>query len=82
MEGKIEKINELREKIDNLKSEKERILGKLESQEQRLLDLEKECKEKFSCDIKDLKELSLKTQIDADKLVNEAEIILNSSSNN
>jgi len=72
-EDKLERINELREKVSELTAEKDRLEGSIEIQEKALAEMEKECREKFDCEISELPALTAKLEAEADALISEVE---------
>jgi flagellar capping protein FliD len=74
--SQIERLNRVREKIDNLGKQKERLNGELETYRRRMDEIEDECKKEFNVSIDDLPAMVQKLEDDAEKAIVEAEKIL------
>lgn len=81
MSDQLERINELRSKVDELKAEKERLAGRIETQEKSLTVMETECKEKFGCEIEELESMAEQLDTEVDGLISEVEKLLEGKTN-
>lgn len=73
---KLEMIETLRKKVSTLRSEKERLTGKIETQEKSLKDMEEECRKKFDCGIEELQNVADQLESEANSSLSEAKKIL------
>jgi len=75
-EALMERMNSAREKAEEMRAEKSRLTGELETHEKRLHELEDECKKKFSVAIKDLPAKVVALKAEAEQLIQDAEALL------
>jgi len=72
----LDQISGLRNKIDQHKSDKQRLEGKLEIQKKAVKDMEQECRDKYEVEITDLEKTAKQLREEARRLKDEAERIL------
>jgi len=76
MTDQINTINELRKTVNDLKSEKSKLEGKLETQQNTLNELSMKCKEQFDCKPDELEEIIKELESESKLLINKAKEIL------
>jgi predicted nucleic acid-binding Zn-ribbon protein len=75
-EDLMERMKAARERADDLKAEKSRLTGELETHEKRLKELEDECKKKFSVSVSALPGKAAALKKEAEELISKAEGLL------
>ena len=76
MSDNMKRLEEVRKKIRETESTKERLSGELSGQQRQLKDLEDECREKFGIEVKDLQSLIAELESEAANSLAEAERIM------
>ena len=74
--AQMKRLEAARAKADALSKEKSRLTGELDSHKKRLEEIEKRCKDEFSCEIDQLPEMIVAMESEAEKSLLEAEVIL------
>jgi len=76
VDEQMQEISDLRETNDQLKAERERLSGRIETEEKVVEDLEKKCKEEFKCGVDGLQKLIDDADTEAAAFLKEAEQLL------
>lgn len=76
LEDQIKSIDELRESIENKKSEKERLAGRIETTKSNIKELEDSCFNKFNIKIEELDDNIKKLEDEMQECYNEIQSML------
>lgn len=76
MNDNMRRLEEVRKKIRETESTKERLSGELSGQQKQLKELEEECRKKFGVEVSELPDLIEKLENEATMSLKEAERIM------
>ena len=80
IEEQMKRLNTVRKRVDEVKADKQRLEGRIESQKKSLSDLDVKCKEQFGCAIDELEPLAKQLEEEAEALLKSAEETLERAS--
>ena len=75
-ELQMEELSEIRSKIEESQSKKNKLEGELKGYESRIVELKEKCEEKFNVEIEDLADIAEDLEKEAEGWISEAKDIM------